>query len=267
MKIFILLVILFISYAIVENCILLVVRREKFGEGVKIAHISDLHKRRFGENNSRLCKKTAKENPDIIIISGDFVSRTETDFSCAEATLKSLCEIAPVYMILGNHEQSLPAEFMESFIEAVSRTNAILLRNETTSVKINERIINIIGIEPAYTTYKKDGGYRNLDVVTIEGMYKMAGKKPDGETLLIAHNPLFAKAYSAWGADYVLSGHVHGGAVMIPFTRIGLLSPERKFFPEYSKGIYTIGKSKLLISGGLGKLRLFNPPEIVIYEI
>lgn len=267
MKIFILLVILFVAYAVIENCFLLVVRHEKLGEGVKIIHISDLHKRRFGENNSRLCKKTAKENPDIIIISGDLVSRTETDFSCVEATLKSLCEIAPVYMIFGNHEQSLPAECAANFLEAVSKTNAILLRNETASVKINERIINIIGIEPAYTTYKKDGGYRNLDVVTIEDMYKMAGKKPDGETLLIAHNPLFANAYAELGADYILSGHVHGGAVMIPFTRIGLLSPERKFFPKYAKGIYTIGKSKLLLSGGLGKLRLFNPPEIVVYEI
>lgn len=267
MKIFILLVILFIAYAIIENSILLVVRREKFGEGVKIAHISDLHKRRFGENNSRLCKKTDKENPDIIIISGDFVSRTETDFSCAETTLNSLCEIAPVYMIFGNHEQSLPDEYMEKFLAAVSKTDAILLRNETVSVKINERILNITGIEPAYTTYKKDGGYKNLDVVTLNEMNKIAGRKPDGETLLIAHNPLFAKVYSEWEADYVLSGHVHGGAVLIPFTRIGILSPERKFLPKYSKGNYTVGKSKILISGGLGKLRLFNPPEIVIYEI
>lgn len=267
MKIIILLVVIFIAYAIIENCFLLVVRREKIGGGIKIAHISDLHKRCFGRNNERLCRKTEEENPDLIIISGDLVSRTETDFYCARETLKKLCEVAPVYMIFGNHEQSLPDERMKEFLKAVSETDVILLKNEIQSIELSERIINIAGIEPAYTTYKKDGGYRNLDVVTTEEMQKLMGIKPDGEMLLIAHNPLFAEAYSQWGADYIFSGHVHGGAVMIPFTNVGLLSPERKFLPKYSKGIYTIGKSKLLVSGGLGKLRLFNPPEIVIYEI
>lgn len=267
MKIFILLVILFIGYAVIENCLLLFVRHEKLGEGVKIAHISDLHKRRFGKYNERLCRKTAEEKPDLIIISGDLVSRTETDFTCLEKTLKSLCETAPVYMIFGNHEQSLPDNYKKSFLDAVFKTDAILLRNETHSIEINGRILNITGIEPEYTIYKKDGGYRNLDVIDSAEMVRLAGKKPDGETLLIAHNPLFAEVYSEWGADYVISGHVHGGAVMIPFTKIGILSPERKFLPKYSKGIYTISKTKLFVSGGLGKLRLFNPPEIVIYEI
>lgn len=267
MKIIILLVIIFIIYATIENCFLLVVRRGKIGDGIKIAHISDLHKRHFGKHNERLCRKTKEENPDLIIISGDLVSRTETDFSCARETLRKLCEIAPVYMIFGNHEQSLPDEKLKEFLKAVSETDVILLKNEMKSIELSGRIINITGLEPAYTTYKKDGGYRNLDVVTPDEMQKLIGKKPDGETLLIAHNPLFAEAYSKWGADYIFSGHVHGGAVMIPFTNVGVLSPERKFLPKYSKGIYTLGKSKLLVSGGLGKLRLFNPPEIVIYEI
>lgn len=267
MKIIILLVITFIAYAIIENCFLLVVRREKIGNGMRIAHISDLHKRHFGKCNDRLCHKTEKENPDLIIISGDLVSRTETDFSCARETLKKLCEIAPIYMILGNHEQSLPDERLKEFLKAVSETDVILLKNEIQSIELNGRFISIAGLEPAYTTYKKDGGYRNLDIVTPDEMHKLMGKKPDGETLLIAHNPLFAEAYSQWGADYIFSGHVHGGAVMIPFTNVGVLSPERKFLPKYSKGIYTLGKSKLLVSGGLGKLRIFNPPEIVIYEI
>ena len=54
---------------------------------------------------------------------------------------------------------------------------------------------------------------------------------------------------------------------MIPFTRIGLFSPERRFFPKYSKGVFEVGNMKLLVSGGLGKLRLFNPPEVAVYFI
>ena len=83
--------------------------------------------------------------------------------------------------------------------------------------------------------------------------------------MLLAHNPLFAEAYSQWGADMTFSGHVHGGAVRI-FGK-GVLSPERKFFPKYTKGVYTVGNMKLLVTSGIGKLRLFNPAEMVVYKI
>lgn len=83
---------------------------------------------------------------------------------------------------------------------------------------------------------------------------------------MLAHNPLCAKAYSQWGADIVFCGHIHGGAVRLPLLG-GLLSPERKFLPEYSKGIYHIGKTEMIVSGGIGKPRLFNPPEIVFCEL
>lgn len=263
----ILFVIILAVYALIENRFILLVRHEKIGKGVKIAHITDLHKRRFGKNNIRLCRKIAEENPDLIIISGDIVSRKEKNFLCAEETLKFLCRIAPVYMIFGNHEQSLPDDKLKEFMEKISSTDVILLKNETITVEIRGRKLNIAGIEPEYTTYKKNNGYKNLDIIDVSEMIRLVGNKPEGQTLLIAHNPLFAQAYSEWGADYTISGHVHGGAVRIPFTHIGLLSPERKFLPKYSKGVYTIGKMKLLLSGGLGKLRLFNPPETVIYEI
>ena len=47
----------FLLYVIYENFFMLVVRREKFGSGVKIVHLSDLHKRTFGIHNSRLCSR------------------------------------------------------------------------------------------------------------------------------------------------------------------------------------------------------------------
>ena len=75
----------------------------------------------------------------------------------------------------------------------------------------------------------------------------------------------FGEEYAKWGAKYSFSGHVHGGSVRL-FGK-ALLSPERRFFPKYAKGVYDFGDKKLLVSAGLGKLRLFDPPEIVIYDI
>lgn len=256
---------LLLGYALAENTANPEIRRENLGKGLRIAHISDLHKKRFGKGNRILCDMVRKENPDLVIISGDIVTRDQLDFSAVKTAVCELCRIAPVYMIFGNHEQSLPAFKQEELLEIISRSEVKLLRNSSESVKINERCVNIIGLEPSYSTYKKNGGYKNLDVITAEDMENLLGKCPDGENLLIAHNPLFAEAYAEWGADFTFSGHVHGGSVRL-FGK-AMLSPERKLFPKYAKGVYSIGKMKLLVSAGLGKLRLFNPPEIVIYEL
>ncbi|MDE5771316.1 MAG: metallophosphoesterase [Ruminococcus sp.] len=256
----------FVIYAFIENKFMLCTRREYFGNGVKIAHISDVHKRNFGRNNSRICSKIRRESPDIIFITGDVVSRNETDFSAVESMLKELCGISPVYMIFGNHEQTLPTEMKKKFIETIDRTGAMLLRNKSAYIETNGHKLHIYGLEDRKTVYKNGKSYRNLDKITLADMNNLLGKCPDGEkTILLAHNPFFCGVYSQWGAEYTLSGHVHGGIVRI--LGKGLLSPERKLFPSFSKGVYTSGRMKLLVSGGLGKLRLFNPPEIVIYRI
>lgn len=243
----------------------LTVRRERLGKGVKIAHISDLHKRRFGRDNVHLCDRVKSEKPDIIIISGDLVSRSETDFSVAEKTLRGLCRIAPVYMIYGNHEQSISPEKIPEFEAMLERTDAVLLKNRCVSVNAGGREMKIYGLCESYSVYKKNERYRDLDTVDVSELKRLLGECSGGEVLLIAHNPFFGRAYAQWGAKYTLSGHVHGGAVRL--FGVGLLSPERRFFPKYSKGVYTIGNMKLLVSAGLGKLRLFDPPEIVMYEI
>ncbi|WP_028517583.1 metallophosphoesterase [Ruminococcus flavefaciens] len=266
MKYIILIVfILFVIYAFIENFCLLTVRREDLGKGVRIVHLSDLHRKRFGRNNIRLCEKVKEQYPDMIILSGDLITRYEKDLSCAEMTLKMLCKIAPVYMIYGNHEQSISEEMRPELEAMFERSKVILLRNESSEININGRHLKVYGLLENYGVYKKNGGYRDLDTIKTDDLEKLLGKCPEGEVLLMAHNPFFAEAYAEWGAKYTFSGHIHGGAVRI--FGIAMLSPERKFFPKNSKGVYTYGNMKLLVSAGLGKLRLFDPPEIVVYEI
>ncbi|MDE6036124.1 MAG: metallophosphoesterase [Ruminococcus sp.] len=264
------LVIFSAGYIFLENRFMLDTRREFIGKtnenSIKIAHISDLHKNRFGDNNSRICRILRRENPDIIFITGDLVSRDETDFSGMKIFLGNLKKTAPVFMIYGNHEQSLPGNLRNEFKETVKNTGIILLENNSVNLKIKDRIFNIYGLRENYEVYKKDGKYRNLEKITPEMLYSLLGNPTENDnTILLAHNPLFAEAYAEWGADYTFSGHVHGGLIRI-FGK-GILSPERKFFPEYSKGIYKTGNMRLCVSGGLGKIRLFNPPEIVIYNL
>ena len=252
-------------YLLCENFILLTVRHVKLGKRLRVAQIADLHRKRYQGDNMLIAMRVGQEKPDLIFITGDLISRKETDFSVTEKLLRELRKIAPVYIIYGNHEQSLiTLDRVQGFEDMLARTDVVLLRNSSASVEIGGRVFNICGIEPSYTTYKKGHGYFHLDRLTADDIRGLVGC-PQGETLLLAHNPIFGREYAEWGADYTFSGHVHGGAVRL--FGIGMLSPERKFFPKYTKGVYDIGGKKLCVSAGIGKLRAFNPPEIVVYDI
>ncbi len=252
-------------YSAAENLLMLKTRHERLGKGICVVHISDLHKRKFGRDNRYLCKIIKRENPDLILITGDLVTRDCCDFTTAGITLKRLCSIAPVFMIEGNHEQSIAPENKVKYYSMLRETDIILLKNSYSDVKFEDRKIRIYGLCEPYSTYKKKGRYHDLDDITADDLDRYLGRCSGGEVWLMAHNPLHGRIYAEWGANYTFSGHVHGGAVRL--FGYGILSPERKFFPEFSKGVYTVGNMKLLVSAGLGKLRLFNPPEIVTYYI
>ena len=88
--------------------------------------------------------------------------------------------------------------------------------------------------------------------------------------ILMAHNPDYFEDYVNWGADLVLSGHVHGGIMRLPVLG-GVISPSYQIFPKYDAGIFSSGTGKMIISTGLGchsiKIRLFNPPEIDVITL
>lgn len=261
-------------YAVIENSFILKTRTETFNNNtdkIKIVHLSDLHKRSFGKYNIRLIKKVRSLTPDFIIFSGDLISRHIKDLTGFEKFIENLVKIAPVYFSMGNHELDLKITDnikYRRFIEILKKYNVHILENNSETLIYKNRKISITGALLRRTVYKIDDSYKNIERYSLEDIFNDLGN-PEHECLniLIAHNPFFAETYSHWKADYTLSGHVHGGAIRIPLFDIPLLSPERKFFPEYSKGVFEIGNMKLLVSGGLGKFRLFNPPEIVVYYI
>lgn len=222
----------------------------------RMVMVSDLHKRRFGKDNKRLVAAVAAAKPEYIILTGDLVSRSVTDFSDADRLLHQLSAIAPMLMVWGNHELDFPAVQRERLRCMLERNGVRLLENEI----IAAGDVHFAGLSLTSDHYRTAQGYRDLSVCTVRDIQALLGDCPSN-TILLVHNPLFASAYAAWGASLVLCGHVHGGVIRLPMIG-GVLSPERKFFPAYSKGRYRIGSTTMIVSGGLGKPRLFNPPEI-----
>ncbi len=234
----------------------------KEAKGTKILQISDIHHKQMGKNNARLIKRAQRLKPDWIVITGDLISRDMRDFTGTGIFLRNLREICPVYLCMGNHELDLPSEAKQQFERVIQQSGCNLLKD--TSVQIGG--IRLVGASLDYGIYRDENRrFRNLKRYTADDLREAIGV-PKGCTILLAHNPLLFESYVQWGADLVLCGHVHGGAVRLPFIG-GLLSPERKFFPKYDKGLYQQGKTQMYVSGGIAKLRLFNPPEVNLLKV
>lgn len=236
--------------------------------GKKILLLADLHKKRYGDNFNNLVNSCIAAEPDFIFFAGDLYSRDETDMIPKLALMKRLKHIAPTYYIFGNHETD-NMDNAEALALKLTECGVHVLRNAMEQIKIGEDHINIYGTQLSQRFYRnEDFSHHDLPRLTKYELTKLLGEPDRSEcNFLLSHTPLAFRAYADWGADVTFSGHCHGGVIRLPFIG-GILSPERKFFPRYTKGIYELdaeqGLAKLAVTAGLGKFRLNNPSEIMI---
>lgn len=233
--------------------------------GFRIVQISDLHSRFFDADGTSLVEAVEEAKPDIVVLTGDTFDWADEDIKPELAFLKRIAAIFPTYYIPGNHELDREirggAEEKKRIEDGLHDAGVYDISNEQVEVeRLGERIV-LAGLCEDYSFYQEEAAETTLPVALYLGP-----KKP-GYTVLLAHNPLYWKDYKAWGADLVLSGHVHGGGWRLPFIG-GLFSPEVGLFPKYQKGVYRDALRDMVVSTGLGNsgtpFRLFNRPELVV---
>lgn len=234
-------------------------------EGLKLAHLSDLHNKKYGENGCELFDLIVKQNPDIVVMTGDMISHSAVNREDFIGLTRSLAEIYPTFYVNGNHEFSdMSEELFAETAEQLHDAGAICLDNTSYTIYKDGQKINLCGVSYEARFYRGVREYkRNWEHFTLDEMERLCGKKPDGFTILLAHNPLDFEVYAEWGADVTFGGHIHGGSVRLPIVG-GLFSPELKPRPKYYEGIYRIDDKRMAVSRGLGRIRLFNPPELLV---
>ena len=217
---------------------------------VTIVQVSDLHNQFFGINQSTLLKRIKESDPDIIVITGDVVDKTHTNFAISEDFIEGAVKIAPVYYITGNHEVWIGDKKMSPFYEKMRSLGVIFL--DDTYVDMGDYILAGIG-DSSLTSFV---AYPPFD-----------DSKP---VVMLAHEPQFSELYKKLGADLVLTGHYHGGQIIIPGVG-GFVSPEYEIFPKMYEGCNDIDGMQLVISRGLGNsvlpVRINNYPELVVVKV
>jgi predicted MPP superfamily phosphohydrolase len=228
-------------------------------DGFKIVQLSDLHGAEFGEDGMGLVEKVKELEPDIIALTGDFVT-DEGDLAAVEKLAARLTELCPVYFISGNHEfGSGLAVKVRNILE---RAGVKYLSNEYLTISRGEDGILLGGVEDPLA-------YADM-LSPDELAQKMNDAAPDAFKILLGHRNYWMTEYPELPVDLIFCGHAHGGLIRIPGVG-GLIGTDRRLFPDFDAGEYNNGRYTLIVSRGLGNSvsipRVFNRPEIVCVEL
>lgn len=228
-------------------------------DGFKIVQLSDLHGAEFGEDGMELVEKVKELEPDIIALTGDFVT-DEGDLVAVEKLAARLTELCPVYFVSGNHEfGSGLAVKVRNILE---RAGVKYLSNEYLTISRGEDEILLGGVEDPLA-------YADM-LSPDELAQKMNDAAPDAFKILLGHRNYWMTEYPELPVDLIFCGHAHGGLIRIPGVG-GLIGTDRRLFPDFDAGEYNNGRYTLIVSRGLGNSvpipRVFNRPEIVCVEL
>ena len=242
----------------------------KISEPFRIVLISDLHNHEFGSNNGKLVERIQEQTPDLVIIDGDMINGDSENDNVAVEVVRALSETAPVYYSLGNHEYDYIDAGHEELTEDLEEAGAVVLNYQSLDAEVNGNPIRLGGLyEYGFETSMQSEEENERAVSYLEEY-----TDTDRYLIMCAHRPesFYPWDYAdTWGIDLVLSGHLHGGQVIIPGLG-GLYNSLDGFFAEYDYGQYKLGGSDMIITRGLGSNpkilpRFNNPPEIAVVDV
>lgn len=248
-------------------------------QGKKLVQMSDFHYDGVRLSDKMLSQAIAIANqakPDLILLTGDFITTSTATLNQLAKYLRKLQSRHGIYAVLGNHD--------------------LYYKNSQTEVTTT---LTNIGIHVLWNQISYPLG-KELPIVGLADFYSkefnptpvMNQLDPDTPCIVLSHNPDTAEILQKWRVDLQLSGHTHGGQIVIPGLgpvlmiqhKILRITPKilQNFLPffrkkhpvcnhwEWSQGFHKIGKNQLYINRGLGTYlpgRLFCPPEVTIITL
>jgi predicted MPP superfamily phosphohydrolase len=228
-------------------------------DGLTITHVSDMHAGRF-TRSAVLREMTRAVNDlrsELVLVTGDLINGALHEIPEGIDAVRRFDATAGVYMIEGNHDLFQGREAFESQVKA---SGIPLLVNETAQLTVRGYPVQLLGLRWGGPIFRRRQGY---DDATIAASFAELLPLRDRQAfpILLAHHPHAFDPAAAAGIPLTLSGHTHGGQLM--------LNAEMGFGPmmfRYWSGHYTRGDSHLIVSNGVGNwfpLRTRAPAEII----
>lgn len=277
-----LLAVIFIIVTVIDSNRFIVreytLENEKIKEKIDLVLLADLHNKQYGKENKKLLEVLDKIHPDAVMSAGDILTaKPGKGYERAARFMERIASKYHVYYGLGNHEYRMkiyPEDYQDEFMQYTTRlkkAGVVVLDNESAVFSVKKGTENtnlrITGVSLTRSYYKR---FSKI-FMPADYLDRLAGESSqDLFQILLAHNPEYFKEYADWGADLVLSGHIHGGIMRLPVLG-GVVSPKLVLFPKYDGGLFKKGTCSMVLSRGLGMhtipIRLFNPGELVVIHL
>ena len=224
-------------------------------DGITIAQVSDMHVGRFtnGEVLQKMVRMVNEMRADLVLLTGDLINDALADLDTGLELARALEARFGLAIIEGNHDLiENPAEF-----ERRVRASGIpFLLDESTIIDVHGFPVQLLGL-----SWTRVHGQERDAAIGAAVKNLLEQREADAFPILMAHHPHAFDAAADAGLPLTLSGHTHGGQLM--------LNEQLGFGPalfHYWSGLYTRGRSKLIVSNGVGNwfpLRVNAPAEIV----
>ncbi len=216
---------------------------------LRVAQISDLH---ISPQSPKAYFQAAldsvvAQNPDLILMTGDYVSRVENLPLLAEVLPGRLHAPLGVFAVLGNHDWWTGAEGVRQILTGAGIT---LVSGRCLALPEAVGRVMVCGTETPWGP-------------------KLAAPLPASDlSLVLSHTPDNIYDLSALGASAVFSGHLHGGQARVP--GFGALVVPSRYGRRFEQGHFRVAATDLFVSTGLGAddppLRIYCPPDIVVVD-
>jgi predicted MPP superfamily phosphohydrolase len=225
---------------------------------IHILHLSDLHLENLSISPQYLYDKLKNEKIDLIALTGDFLDRKRS-IPKLIPYLEVFQKLQPaygVYAVFGNHDYVLRKKNFQTLKETLEKYGCITLQNETRTIHIKGKTVNIIGIDD-FSTKRSD-------------LPKAYANVKNGLNLVLTHDPNIVLHMKDYHFDYLLSGHFHGGQIHWP-KPYHLVKMGKLVRLNMIKGYHEIDGKPFYISEGLGQtgvnIRVGSTPEITIHKL
>ncbi len=229
--------------------------------GIRIVQISDIHMGGWMnvERLQRVADLIAGQNPDLLLITGDFLVGHVFDESAARSIrdltelLSPLAESIPSFAVLGNHDYWTNPDAVRGMLKVCKITD---LTNAVFTLTRGNEKLHLCGVDDVW-----EGDVR-LDVVLDQ-------VTDEGAAILLAHEPDFADTSAGTNKfDLQVSGHSHGGQVVFPFYGPPILPYLGRKYPS---GLYQVGNMYQYTNRGVGVIdppvRFNCPPEVTLFTL
>ncbi len=242
-------------------------------DGVTVAQLGDFH---LGPHVSteqvrRAVEITNALEPDLIVLTGDFVSGSATHSAACAAELAALEAPRGVYAVLGNHDNWTDPDVVAG---SVAGAGIPVLRDEARMIEVADSRLWLLGIEDTGFTAGVLGGFfgdfRAAWAEKRRRLAEMLEETPEHEPrLLLVHNPDFTEMLPEGRVDLALCGHTHGGQVRLPF--VGSPMVPSFFGNKYASGLVRGPKTQVYVNRGIGLIapavRLNCRPEVTLLRL